>query len=284
MSKEQINNTLKASVFEDLFSDPQRRFELYKVLHPEDVDIAIDDVQKITLTQIFLKGQYNDLGLIVRNKLIVLAEAQSTWTVNIIPRCVMYLGETWLRYGAKHEFDWYDEEKVELPDTEMYVVYTGDKKIDKKEISLSEEFYDGRKTAIEAVVKVLTYSGGNDILDQYITFCKIFNEQRAMYPDDKPFAVRETIRICIERNVLKEYLLDRREEVATIMLTILDQEAATKAMIANERKKAAKEAEVEQAKRTAKEMYDDGIGIDKIVKYVKYPVATIEKWLGLVTI
>lgn len=108
----------------------------------------------------------------------------------------------------------------------------------------------------------------------------MFDEQRALYPDDRPLAVRKTIRICMEKGVLKEYLLKRREEVSTIMLSILNQEAATEAMIANERK----DAEAEQAKRTALEMYDDGMSMEKIVKYVKYPVATIEKWLGLVPV
>lgn len=256
MSKEQMNRTLKASVFEDLFSDPTRRLELYKVLHPEDVEITVDDVKEITLKQILLMGQYNDLGLLVRNKLIVLAEAQSTWTMNIIPRCVMYLGDTWLRYGTQRHFDWYDETKVDLPDTEMYVIYTGKKKIDKKEINLSEEFYGGKKTAIDATVKVLTYDGGDDILDQYILFCKIFDEQRALHPDDGPLAVRETIRICLERDILTEYLLNRREEVATIMLTFLDQDAAMKAMLENEKRKAKIQATVETYQEVGKNISD----------------------------
>lgn len=256
MSKEQANNTLKASVFEDLFSEPDRRLELYKVLHPEDVEITVDDVQEITLKQILLRGQYNDLGLLVRDKLIVLAEAQSTWTMNIIPRCIMYLGDTWLRYGTRRNFDWYDETKVELPETEMYVIYTGKRKIDKKEINLSEEFYGGKKIAIDATITVLTYDGGDDILDQYIQFCKIFDEQRTLYPDDGPLAVRETIRICIERNILKDYLLKRREEVSTIMLTFLDQDAATKAMIENEKKKAKIQATVETYQEVGKNFSD----------------------------
>lgn len=256
MSKEQINNTLKASVFEDLFSDPLRRFKLYKVLHPEDTEITVDDVEEITLKHILLRGQYNDLGLLVRDKLIVLAEAQSTWTVNIIPRCVMYLGDTWLRYGTQRHFDWYDEEKVALPETEMYVIYTGRRKIDKKEINLSEEFFDGKKSAIDATVKVLTYAGGDDILDQYILFCKIFDEQKALYPDDKPLAVRETIRICIERNILKEYLLNRREEVATIMLTFLNQEAAMNEMVENEKRKARIQATIETYQEVGKNIAD----------------------------
>jgi len=277
LSKEQASGTVKASVFEDLFSDPERRLELYRVLHPEDATATIDDVQEITLTRIFLKGQYNDLGLLVKGKLIVLAEAQSTWTLNIIPRMIMYLGETWLRYGAQNQFNWYSETKVKLPETEMYVIYTGDKKIAKQEITLSEEFYEGRKTAIDATVKVLTYGGGNDILDQYITFCKVFNEQCALYPDDKPTAIRETIRICVEMNILKDYLLKRGEEVTTIMLSILDQEAATRAMIAEEKRN----AESAQAKRTAERLFKRGSTPEDIADIVGFAVDTVRKWLGL---
>jgi len=165
--------------------------------------------------------------------------------------------------------------------TEMYVIYTGDKKIEKKEISLTDEFFGGRKTSIEATVKVLTYDGGNDILDQYITFCKVFNEQCALYLEDKPFAVRETIRICIERDVLKEYLLKRGEEVTTIMLSFLDQEAATRAMIEEERRDAAKIAETEQAMRNAKNFYDMGLDINQIAEGLGYKEDIIRNWLQL---
>lgn len=49
----------------------------------------------------------------------------------------------------------------------------------------------------------------------------------------------------MEKSVLREYLQRRREEVSTIMLTIMDQEAATRAMIANERKEAKIQTAVE---------------------------------------
>ena len=35
-------------------------------------------------------------------------------------------------------------------------------------------------------------------------------------------AVTETIRICKDRNVLKEYLLEREKEVVTIMMSLFD--------------------------------------------------------------
>lgn len=245
MAQNEGNYTLKASVFEDLFSDENMRFRLYQSLHPEDQVTVMEDVREITLSNIFLKGRYNDLGMMVGDKLILLVEAQSTWSVNIIPRCIMYLADTWNRYGVEKEFNWYGAKKVDLPEAELYVVYTGDKKLDKKEITLSQEFYNGKKTALEATVKVLTYDGGDDILDQYITFCAVLNEQRRKFSGDDRLAITETIRICIARDVLADYLKKRAEEVVTIMLTLFTQQQAHDMEIANERKEARAEGRKE---------------------------------------
>lgn len=38
------DNVKKASVFEDLFSDKKNLLELYRVLHPEDTDVQIGDL------------------------------------------------------------------------------------------------------------------------------------------------------------------------------------------------------------------------------------------------
>ena len=46
-----------------------------------------------------------------------------------------------------------------------------------------------------------------------------------MHGNTKP-AVTETIRICKDRNVLKEYLESREKEVVDIMMVLYDQEEA----------------------------------------------------------
>lgn len=44
------------------------------------------------------------------------------------------------------------------------------------------------------------------------------------------------------------------------------------------------EGEEKAKMEMAKSLYADGVSIEKIVKYVKYPVEVVEKWLGLVTV
>ena len=100
----------------------------------------------------------------------------------------------------------------------------------------------------------------NDIINQYIIFCKVFNEQTRQYGMTQK-AVTETIRICKERNVLKEYLLDREKEVATIMMSLFDSEQIMKSFIRSERHDADREA--------AERMIKGGeMSLEKIARYV----------------
>ena len=67
-----IKRSVKDSVFTYLFSQPEYARELYLELHPEDQDITEADVILVTLENILTTGQYNDLGLRVRDRLMSL--------------------------------------------------------------------------------------------------------------------------------------------------------------------------------------------------------------------
>ena len=74
-------------------------------------------------------------------------------------------------------------------------------------------------------VKVIYNGEDGDIINQYVIFTKVFNEQVKQLGRTRK-AVLETIRICKDRNVLREYLEDREKEVIDIMMTLFDQEHA----------------------------------------------------------
>lgn len=117
-----------------------------------------------------------------------------------------------------------------IPKPELYLIYTGDRKNIPDSISLSNEFYDGDRISIDAEVKVLYQENEKDIIGQYIIFSKVYNEQRKSYGNTK-LAVTETIRICKNRNVLKEYLEKKEQEVVDIMMTLFDDEQILKAYV-----------------------------------------------------
>ena len=97
----QVNRKLQDSVFTNLFKEPENRLRLYQALHPEDTEAGVEDIQDVTLQAVIMNGIYNDLGFTVGDRLMILIEAQSTWSTNIAIRSLIYLGETYKDYLAR---------------------------------------------------------------------------------------------------------------------------------------------------------------------------------------
>ena len=93
-----------------------------------------------------------------------------------------------------------------MPKPELYVIFTGNKGQKPNRISLSKEFFEDADIDLEVKAKIIYESDKDDIINQYIIFCKVFNEQTQQYGMTQK-AVTETIRICKDRNVLKEYYI-----------------------------------------------------------------------------
>ncbi len=223
-----------------------------------------DEIADVTIKHVLVDADYNDLGFSVGNRLMVLVESQSTWTFNIIIRALMYLIQTYHDYFKRTNQNLYGSKKVNMPKPELYVIYTGDKKNIPNTISLSKEFFDEAKISIDAEVKVLYQENEKDIIGQYIIFSKVYNEQRKLHGNTKQ-AVTETIRICKNRNVLKEYLESKEQEVVDIMMTLFDDEQILKAYAKDIEDNAAHR----EARETAERMIKDGeMPLEKIARYV----------------
>ena len=216
--------TAKNSVFLDLFQDKKNLLKLYKTLHPEDIDATEDTLDIVTIDNVLTDNLYNDLGIMVgNNKLLLLLEAQSSWTVNILIRILLYLAQSYHEYFERTSQSLYKSKKVKMPKPELYVIYTGNKGRKPDTISLSQEFFDGADIDIEIKAKVIYESDKDNIINEYIVFCKVFNEQIKEHGMTKQ-AVTETIRICKDRNILKQYLSSKEVEVVTIMMSLFDDE------------------------------------------------------------
>ena len=168
-----VNRNSKDSVFCDLFSDPQYILQLYKVLHPEDDITEVTDITLVTLENQILRLQYNDLGFIVRNRLMILAEEQSSWSLNVLIRFLPYLGDSYQRYIRNNGLDVYDSKPIMIPKPEFYVIHPKDRKNLPDEISLSKDIFgieDPEEVFLDLKVKIIYDSQQGDILNQYIAF------------------------------------------------------------------------------------------------------------------
>ena len=213
----------KANVFTDVFERKKYALELFKVLHPEMTKITADDIDVVTLEVTLVNSPYNDLGLIAKDKIVILVEAQSTWSVNILIRILIYLAYTYKNYIASHDLDVYAEKIIRVPKPEFYVVYTGKDKV-KDEIRFSEEFFKGAKIDVEIIAKVITQSVKGDVLDQYIEFAHEFDRNREKFGNaDK--AALNTYEYCIKNGILAEYFKEKgQKEAIGLMQLLFDQE------------------------------------------------------------
>ena len=116
---------------------------------------------------------------------------------------------------------------------------------------------------VDAEVKVLYQEDEGNIIGQYIIFCKVYNEQRKKYGQTKK-AVTETIRICKNRNVLKENLESKEQEVVDIMMTLFDDEQILEAYAEDIKNNEARKT----AKRYAITMLEKGrISVEEILAF-----------------
>ena len=224
----EVNRKIKDSVFTDLFKDKKNILRMYRELHPEDKETTEDDITTITLTHVIVNKVYNDLGFQVKNKLIILVEAQSTWSVNIIIRLLIYLVQTYQEYIHKKKLYMYSSKRMELPVPEMYVIYTGERKDIKEKISIREDLFPGVYVPFDVEAKVIT-AREKGIIHEYIMFVKIYTEH-CRKCKTKEEAIRETIRICKDKDILKEYLSKRESEVYSMLNILFDQEYQEEAM------------------------------------------------------
>lgn len=277
MEEEVMKYTIKDSVFTSVFKEKKYLLQLYKALHPEDEAATEDDLQDVTVSNVLVNDIYNDVGFRVGSTLLILIESQSTWTVNIIFRALMYLVQTYREYFRETKQNIYNSKKLKMPKPEIYVIYSGDRKTRPEEISFSEEFFDGEEVCLNVKVKMIYDGKEGDIISQYVAFTKVCNEQVKVYGRTRK-AIKETIRICKDRNVLREYLERKEQEVLSMLMELYDQEEVMRSYVESERYEAENAIKIETAKRFLKM---GKLSIEEVAAGSGLTVEEVEELAGL---
>ena len=218
----------KDHLFVDMFNQPKYCLELFNALHPEATDITEADIQNITISHVIVDKPYNDLGFTVKDRLLVLVEAQSTWSYNILVRLLLYFADTLLGIIKEHErWDIHNTGKLPLPVPEFYVIFTGEKRNVPERISLRKDFFNDGAAPIDLEARVISTESTEDIIGQYIIYAHVYDQQVKIHGRTRK-AAEETVRICKDRGVLKEYLEAHEKEVVNSMIMLFEQEEAVK--------------------------------------------------------
>ncbi len=224
---ESIKRMHHDSLFTDLFTDENNIIELYHILLGDKAksNITADDIKILTLEKAFIHDLYNDLCFMVDDELIILMEAQSTYTKNIVTRLLFYLArdlEKYIRTKNNNNLNiLYKEKMVELPTIKLYTIYTGERELSDHTISLKELMKDsGIEADIDLRVKVFCDENKTNILSEYIKFCKVLSSQKKKYGNTRE-AVVGAINICKDKGILKQYLKTREHEVIDMICDLV---------------------------------------------------------------
>ena len=266
----------KDSVFTHLFSIPRYQLQLYKTLHPDDKHVKASDIETITKKCVVAQHEHNDLGILVKDTLMILVEAQSSWSPNIVIRLMSYAIQSLMDYFEEREVFLYSNKKVVCPRIELYVIYTGQRRDEPKTLSFKDLFFaNNERCDLNATVHMIYYkTDKTDIINQYIMFCRIFNEQIKLYGYTET-ALKETLRICRNKQILSQYIIQRESEIMNIMTALFDQDYVTRMYGVDQRREGREEGKREGKregrregrKDTAKSLKKAGMTIDFIEKH-----------------
>ncbi len=223
------NRRYKDSVFVDLFSNDRTAktnfLSLYNTLQLPDTKYnAITSLKNMRLTQTMYMGFANDVSYLVDNKIIVLAEHQSTINPNMPIRCLEYIARLYEQlYESKEK---YHRKLLSIPTPEFYVFYNGVASYTGNPIlKLSNSFINKQKTeyALELSVKVVNINYHKD--NQLLKNCKILRGYslfietvRHHIAVDREHGFDNAIKECIKKDILREYLQRKSKEVINMLI------------------------------------------------------------------
>ena len=177
-------------------------------------------IQINTLQGSFYSNLKNDISFMLDTLVMMLIEHQTTINPNMPVRLLNYVAELFKIYLEPEKRKMYSSSLIELPAPEFYVFYDGDDTSFEKHVLKLSDAFKAPSDKLELIVHVYNLATGKNEalksickpLKEYSIFSnhyKMLRKQGAAIDE----AVRDTIRYCIDNNVMKDYLQHNESEV-----------------------------------------------------------------------
>ena len=284
------NRKYKDSVFVDLFSEDEKAKEnflsLYNALHNTNLQLSCP-VENIRLDNIMYMNIINDVSCLVDNKIIVLAEHQSTINENMPLRFLQYIARLYEKLQAPT--DRYLRKLSKIPTPEFYVFYNGLEDYPETTVlKLSDAFITNPHIPpLELEVKVYNINKSKRAevlnrckpLDEYSLFVEEVRTQTQLDPEN---GFTNAVKICIEKGILKEYLQRKSREVINMLVAEYDYDTD----IAVQREESLRIGIQQGLEQGIKQGFSDGayqtkLDTAKLMRIHNYPIGEICKMTGL---
>ena len=287
------NRKYKDSVFVDLFSEDEKAKEnflsLYNALHGTNLQLSCP-VENIKLDNVMYMNIINDVSCLVDNKIIVLAEHQSTINENMPLRFLQYIARLYEK--LQKPTDRYLRTLSKIPTPEFYVFYNGIEDYPQTiTLKLSDAFITKPEyIPLELTVQVLNIN--NDKGGEILKTCKTLDEYSLFVEEvriqtrlDTENGFTNAVKICIEKGILKEYLERKAREVINMLVAEYDydtdiavqREEAGKIAFAQGISQGISQGSHQKALETAQNLLQFGLSVENIAKATGLSQEDVEK-------
>jgi predicted transposase/invertase (TIGR01784 family) len=278
-----MTRNYKASIFSSYFSDAETMLDAYSAIEgkkfPPGTKIAFN-----TLDDVLYKTQVNDISFTVDDKIVILAEHQSTISENTPVRFLEYIGRVYEKILDRRNM--YREKLYKIPKPEFIVLYNGEKPFpDHEVLNLSTAFKEAdTPDSLELIVHVynINMEHNADILSkskalkEYSTFIGMV---RTRVREGTPLATAytEVINYCIENEIMSDFLEIHGSEVYNMLLAEWNMDDALDVRYEEGFEEGHEDGEKTKAIETARSMKADGVEDALIAKYTGLTLAEIEE-------
>ena len=250
--RKQVQRNVKDRLFRYLFEkDREALLELYNALNgtayrdPSQLEI-------VTIENAVYVVMKNDLAYILSGTLNMY-EHQSTYSPNLPVRFLIYLAQEYQTVIEKAERSLYGTGRISLPTPQCIVFYNGTKEMPEEQtLRLSDAFENKTvKADVELTVRMLNINYGHNkrlmekcrALEEYSRLVAIMREYMHSEKDIRT-ALNRAVDSCVEKGILKEFLLKNRAEVLGMLLEEFDAEKYERTIRGEGREEGREEGEI----------------------------------------
>ena len=208
------------------------------------------ELKPLRLEHVMYMSFCNDVSCLIDNKIIVLAEHQSTVNSNMPVRFLEYSAR--LYEQIQNPRDRYSRKLKQIPSPEFYVFYNGEEQYPAEaELKLSDAFsVKSAKPSLELLVKVININYNKDSkllenckpLEEYTQFVEAVRRHIKL---DKENGFKNAIKECIQNDILRDYLERKSREVMNMLIAEYDYDTDIAVQREEERETAFAEGEAQ---------------------------------------
>ncbi len=232
--KTPIVRNYKDTLFRRLFSDKEKLLSLYNAVNGTRYDRP-EELEIVTLENAVYMAVKNDMAFIVDFRLH-LYEHQTTVNPNMPLRFLQYVTKEYEKLVAQDTL--YGGRLIRLPSPRFVVFYNGvQEQPEVQTLCLSEAFdKEQGEPQLELKVQVLNINKGYNtkmkeqckVLREYMEYvdCVRRRLEGSSLEEAVPLAVEE----CIEKGILKDFLIANKAEVISMSIFEYDEEKSRKAL------------------------------------------------------